>query len=49
MVLLGGNVTAAFDAQRQAEPHGPLVSIALSKPQQRGTFPLLGAHGVVSV
>ncbi|XP_068176978.1 beta-galactosidase [Antennarius striatus] len=22
----GGNVTAAFDAQRQAEPHGPLVN-----------------------
>lgn len=28
-VLLGGNVTAAFEAQRHAEPHGPLASISL--------------------
>lgn len=28
-ILTGGNVTAAFDAQRHAEPHGPLASVLL--------------------
>lgn len=29
LILLGSNVTAAFDAQRHAEPRGPLASIPL--------------------
>lgn len=28
-ILLGSNVTAAFEAQRHAEPHGPLVGSQL--------------------
>ena len=28
-ILSGGDVTAAFEAQRQAEPHGPLARISL--------------------
>ena len=28
-ILPGGNVTAAFESQRYAEPHGPLASISL--------------------
>lgn len=39
-LLLGANVTAAFKAQRQVQPHGPLVRVALTMFSQHGMFSL---------
>lgn len=42
-ILLGSNVTAAFEAQRHAEPHGPLVG------SQLDTFdPILNSFSFLS-
>lgn len=42
-ILLGSNVTAAFVAQRHAEPHGPLVG------SQLDTFdPILNSFSFLS-